>query len=531
MQRVSLPLVVLCALLVWCAIGVSSVAGHSHDVLVQCNFNFSFHETNGGTNYGSVAGVLQYSPNVAYSSSVCPTIISSTGDRVASIVNFNPPTYNTATGTATPCFPVATLIGIQTAQVLAGLVPETVFGYSGYIGLDTTTKCIVGTEILTNCVCVHSCPSFSSSSSALVRGSSSSSSQRLRSSSSSSALVRGLSSSSSPSISLPSSSSSSTAVKPSSSSSATPLMSSSSSSSAAAKVSSSSSATPQLSSSSSTLSLPSSSSSSAVLKPSSSSSAASMLSSSSSAPRSPSSSTANGAAYSDPYFHGFWNQPYYVHGRPGSVYSLLSDQHTQLNARFVFLSNVTCPLLDEPAKVHCSSHPGTYFGEMGLVSRSGDRLYIASGDVDHGFGNVTVNGRELTIGEWHGASPLPAASHQSHTTHVMAAYSVSTQSASHGARPTLYVHRTSVRSLVVHIGLYELLIENSDRYVDLVQVTVVDWTALLETVQPSGLMGASWNNSAPVPPPEDDHMERDGELMGCNIAADKFCLAAGLQQQ
>ena len=70
-------------------------------------------------------------------------------------------------------------------------------------------------------------------------------------------------------------------------------------------------------------------------------------SSSSAAPAfaSSSSSTANGAAYSDPYFHGFWNQPYYVHGRAGDVYSILSDPYLQLNSRFVFLSNVTCPVL------------------------------------------------------------------------------------------------------------------------------------------------------------------------------------------
>ena len=60
----------------------------------------------------------------------------------------------------------------------------------------------------------------------------------------------------------------------------------------------------------------------------------------------------------------------------------------------------------------------------------------------------------------------------------------------------LYVHRTSYRSLIVHAGLYEVLIESSDHYVDLVQVAVSDWTALLHIAQPSGLLGASWNNSA-----------------------------------
>ena len=240
-----------------------------------------------------------------------------------------------------------------------------------------------------------------------------------------------------------------------------------------------------------------------------------------------SSSTSDGAGCSDPYFHGFWNQPYYVHGRAREVYNILSDQHLSLNSRFVFLSHVTCPELvaNETRRVHCSSHAGTYFGEFGLTTVSGDRLYIASGSVDVGFHQVTVNGVELAIDQSFGTPPLHAVPHESHTSHAMAPATEAAQSAEHAARLTLYVHRTSARSLIVHAGLYELLIENSDSYVDLVQVKVVDWTALLETEQPSGLMGASWNNSAVMPPAEEQHRERDGALMGCNIASDKFCLA------
>ena len=84
-----------------------------------------------------------------------------------------------------------------------------------------------------------------------------------------------------------------------------------------------------------------------------------------------SSSTANGAAYSDPYFHGFWNQPFYVHGKPGSVYNILSDAQVAINSRFVFLQQITCPQLTVPAKVHCSSHPGTYFGSLGFSTVNG----------------------------------------------------------------------------------------------------------------------------------------------------------------
>ena len=173
--------------------------------------------------------------------------------------------------------------------------------------------------------------------------------------------------------------------------------------------------------------------------------------------------------------------------------------------------------------MHCSSHAGTYFGEPGLATADGDRLYIGSGTVLEGFHQVTINGVEVAVGQSHGAAPSPVIPHESHTSHALAPAS---KGASHPARSSLYVHRSSARSLVVHAGLYELLIENSDRYADLVEVRVVDWTALLDTVQPSGLMGASWDNTVPMPPAEEQHRERDGDLMGCNTASDRHCSAA-----
>ncbi len=250
----------------------------------------------------------------------------------------------------------------------------------------------------------------------------------------------------------------------------------------------------------------------------------------------------NGATYSDPFFSGFWNQPYYVLGQAGSVYSLLSDAHMQLNARLVFRSNVSCPVLpaNERAKVHCSSHPGTYYGEFGLRSAvndaagvggggGGDELYVRSGPVDVGFLQVTVNGQPLAVGESFGTAPPATVPHKLHTYHAMAPASDAARAAVHPARSSLYVHRASYRSLVVHAGLYELLIENSDLYVDLVRAAVTDWDALLHTVQPSGLLGASWNKTAHMPPAEELHRERDDHLMGCNTLSDKFCSAS--QQQ
>ena len=98
----------------------------------------------------------------------------------------------------------------------------------------------------------------------------------------------------------------------------------------------------------------------------------------------------------------------------GLVYSILSDATLQLNVRLVFLSNISCSVLTagEAADVHCSNHPGTCFGEMALVTRGGEQLVIASGDVDSGFARVTRNGVALAVRASYGSAPLPAFSHQ-----------------------------------------------------------------------------------------------------------------------
>ena len=244
-------------------------------------------------------------------------------------------------------------------------------------------------------------------------------------------------------------------------------------------------AVPVSSSSSSAAHVPSSSSSSApspVASSSSSSlaqaqsSSSSSYSSAASSPVASSSTSTNAAVYADPFFSGFWGQTFYVHGRPGSVYSILSDRAVQLNALFVFLDSVNCPELaaDETARVHCSSHAGTYMGEMAIRTSSGDRLHIVAGGVELGFSSVT------------------------------------------------------------HIGVYELLIENSDRYVDLVHVAVTNWTTLLTELQPSGLMGRTWNSNASMELSEADeerYRERDSELMGCHVDTDKFCSGGSAAEQ
>ena len=241
---------------------------------------------------------------------------------------------------------------------------------------------------------------------------------------------------------------------------------------------------------------------------------------SSSAVSSSSSSSGNGAVYSDPFFFGFWRQTFYVHGVSGGVYSIISDEYVQLNARLTFLSNVTCPEVNETAPaVHCSSHPGTYCGSFALTTSNGDCLLITADGVAVGFGSVVWNGVVVKVGDSDGTVDSHHLSH-SHRDPLTGINSAS----SHAPRPDLFVHRSSFRSLTVHVGLYEMLIDNADHYLDLVQVTIANWTTLTE-VQPEGLLGRTWNAAVPMPPMEEQYREKDGDLTGCNfeVEVNKFC--------
>ena len=252
-----------------------------------------------------------------------------------------------------------------------------------------------------------------------------------------------------------------------------------------------------------------------------------------------SSSTGNGAAYSDPFFSGFWRQTFYVHGRAGAVYSILSDRVMSLQSRFVFLTNISCPdRSGAEVQVHCSSHAGMYFGSFHLNTRSGDRLTLIPDAVHVGFKLVELNGVQVEVGTQHGAVlPQQRHSHHSHapsstpldvTTDHTDSEALLDSTSEHGMRDSIFVHRLSFRSLIVHAGLYELSIECADRYLDLVQVTVSSWPDLLNDVQPEGLLGRTWNATADMPPDEELYrLKEDGDMLGCSSDRDRFCRANG----
>ena len=207
--------------------------------------------------------------------------------------------------------------------------------------------------------------------------------------------------------------------------------------------------------------------------------------------------------YSDPYFLGFCAQSFYVHGKAGDVLSLLSDLYVHVSARLVFLSNITCPVVGAGlSTVHCSSHPGTYFGSLALTSSSGDRLRVTASQVMEGFSTVTLNGRPIEVGESVGLEGDHSPPHDTpHPPHP---------------RTSVGVHRASYRSVYVHAGVYEMVLENSDYYLDLAQVQVSNWNTLILHVRPEGLLGRTWNETVDIPPHEHLYTEHTDQLTGCH---------------
>ena len=123
----------------------------------------------------------------------------------------------------------------------------------------------------------------------------------------------------------------------------------------------------------------------------------------------------------DPVFSGFHGQTYQVHGIAGEVFNLVTTQHLQLNALFVFLDegqSITSAQMAElrtasPASRYPTtaawSHPGTYLGAVGLQVES-HGLVVHAGRYAEGFQSVTFDGLAITADHWrfapHAVGPI-----------------------------------------------------------------------------------------------------------------------------
>ena len=285
--------------------------------------------------------------------------------------------------------------------------------------------------------------------------------------------------------------------------------------------------------------------------PSSSSTGLSSSSSalSSSAPTlSSSSSTSSAAAFSDPRFVGFWGQSFYVGGVVGGVYSLLSDAEVQLNAMFVYRTNISCPVVEGRVVDNCFQHKGTYFGSVAVRVQGGEWVVVAGGGVEQGFSGVTLSdrrevhvGEEVSMGQVGGSLSQSRADDgdikrrlRAHTGDS----SLTTPPTSSTVAPALSVHRVSHRRLLVCAGTYSLTIDNMDGYVDLTAVDVTCWRCITDELQPEGLLGRTWDATVEVggqagssDAEAEQYRERDDDLTGCNTARGKHCRTSFVSQQ
>ena len=104
----------------------------------------------------------------------------------------------------------------------------------------------------------------------------------------------------------------------------------------------------------------------------------------------------------DPQFVGLRGQSYQVHGIDGAVYNLITQPRTQVNARFVFLNQGQCPIINGTRDTNCWMHPGSYLGEMSFQQVVNGEVHFAlltSGCAESGFAGVEVDGMEVDVGE------------------------------------------------------------------------------------------------------------------------------------
>jgi hypothetical protein len=206
----------------------------------------------------------------------------------------------------------------------------------------------------------------------------------------------------------------------------------------------------------------------------------------------------------DPQFKGLRGQSFQVHGVDGAVYNLISDANMQLNSRFTFLEGPRpCPVMPSTGKVSvaCWSHPGSYLSELALKTSGSSQLSIVSGEASQGFSSVQLDGKSITVGST-----------------VELSF---TDSAMTGSLTVDSTHELTIRS-----GLFEVVVENNDGFVNLrsVYVSAANWPKLAA----HGLLGQTWQNKRyggqvkEIEGEVDDYLVEDDDMFGDSFLFNKF---------
>lgn len=192
----------------------------------------------------------------------------------------------------------------------------------------------------------------------------------------------------------------------------------------------------------------------------------------------------------DPQFVGLRGQNYQVHGVSGEVYSIISDEHLQMNSRFVFLSKGDCPVVKGIKQTNCYAHAGSYLGAIGIKTAKGDKLKLVSGPAKTGFAEVSLNGRPVKVGSDLGWMSF----NHSHL-------------------------------VTVSVGNFHMQFDNSDMFLNQ-RVRVLDWS----TLNAHGLLGQTWrqktypNAVKHIEGAVDDYVVHGKDLFGDRFLYNQFGL-------
>ena len=201
----------------------------------------------------------------------------------------------------------------------------------------------------------------------------------------------------------------------------------------------------------------------------------------------------------DPHFVGLRGQSFQVHGIDGAVYALISEEHTAVNARFVFLSSGQCPVIAGVPLANCWSHPGSYMAAVSVQVRCDDGLLhtavMTAGAAQTGFASVMVDGAALSVG------------------------------ASVSVGRSFSARRSGSHSVHVLTPSFELELESSDGFVNLLQLRP---RLALSELTSHGLLGQTHSQTLHKSPLRyiegevDEYALPSNDLLGTEFAYSRF---------
>jgi len=237
-----------------------------------------------------------------------------------------------------------------------------------------------------------------------------------------------------------------------------------------------------------------------------------------------------GGAVGDPQFSGLSGQSYQIHGIDGGIYSIITEQCLQMNARFVFLSSGECPVYNNNDKMkpsNCWSHPGSYFGLLSFMTIHGDQILVEAGGSKTGFNKIMINNKTIRTTtttsntEKDVAFPIIITGHDADNNN---------NNVDHCSQPfSMIVHDS--HHLSINYSLWSMSIDSSDCFLNLASVSVSSWLTLTQKVQPHGLLGQTWKvlrgdeRGEQVPEIEglvDDYLESNNAIYGNDNIYNKF---------